>query len=245
MVQQQEKPAEADEGAARQTASDVAEDAQNNGTSPEDLNSVEFRNGLKLGVREVPPLILRQPLQKLPEPEPPMIDMSDKGEGLTEPNPNDPAYIKVHAEWELTVGLSIMDTMMLLGTTEPTETGEPKPLIETLPEGMFPPESDGWVNWLKAAGVTIDESTVNTRYLCWLRYYAVSNSTDLAKLTRAIAGKSGVREEDVGLAADAFSGDTSRGTDTGPASKPNRKQRRELQRANSRDGGGDRGKRQQ
>jgi hypothetical protein len=171
-----------------------------------------------------------------------MIDMSEKGEGLTEPNSNDPTYIKEHAEWEMTVGLSIMDTMMLLGTTEPSETGEPVPLIETLPDKMFPPESDGWVKWLQAAGVTVDESTPNTRYLCWLRYYAVSNSADLAKLTRAIAGKSGVREEDVGLAADAFQSDASRGTDTGASPKPNRRDRRALQRANSRDGGGDRGK---
>ena len=239
----EEKPVEADEKAARQTASDVADTQRNGREDPADANRVEFRSGLVLGVREVPPLILRQPLQRLPEPEPPMIPLPDKGEGIEEPNPNDPEYIRKHSEWEMTVGLSIMDTLMLLGTTEPNEDGEPTPLIENLPKGMFLPESEGWVKWLEAANVSVDTTTENTRYLCWLRYYAVSNSGDLAKLTRAIAGKSGVREEDVALAAQAFPGDETRRADSRSASKPNRADRRAVQRSGSGNGSGSRRKR--
>lgn len=229
---------EADEGLARQTAADVATDAQKNGLSSEDENVVEFRSGLKLGVREVPPLILRQPLEKLPEPQPPMIPLPEKGKDIMEPNPNDPDYIDAHEEWQLTVGLSIMDTMLLLGTTEPQKEGDPKPLIEYIPDGMMLPEDEGWVTWLEAAGVPVDNSNLNTRYLCWLRFYAASNASDLAKLTRAIAGKSGVREEDVALAAQAFPSDQTRGADSESVAKPNRADRRAVQRSRPGNGAG-------
>lgn len=241
MVQEPVAP-EADEKLARKTASEVAADAQKNGKSPADLNEVKFRSGLIIGVREVPPLILRQPLEKLPEPQPPMIPLPDKGKDIHEPNPNDPDYIADHEQWELTVGLSIMDTMLLLGTTEPQSEGDPKPLIQHCPENVLLPETEGWINWLEAAGVVVDVSTPNTRYLCWLRYYAASNASDLARLTAAIAGKSGVREEDVALAAQAFQGDAPRGTDPDSASQPNRADRRAVQRSRPRHGSGGRGK---
>lgn len=230
----EEVAVEADENAARTVASKVAEQS-NNGISPEDADVVEFRSGLKIRVHEVPPLILRQPLQHLPEPQPPMIDLSaEKGEGIKEPNPNDPHYIEAHAKWELTIGLSIMDTMLLLGTTEPMKDGDPKPLIEYCPENLMRPDEDGWVKWLEAAGVTVDSSTQNTRYLCWLRYYAVSNAQDLKLLMAAIAGKSGVREGDVALAAQSFPSDKTRGTDSGTPPQTNRADRRAVQRTRSR-----------
>lgn len=220
------------EKTARAAASKVA-DGQRGGAADPDDNSIEFKNGLIMGVHEVPPLILRQPLQHLPEPQPPMIPLPDKGKGIEEPNPNDPEYIDAHAEWEVAIGLSVMDTLLLLGTTEPTADGEPRPLIEHCPDGLLMPENDGWVNWLKSAGVEVDNSTPNTRYLCWLRYYAVSNAQDLARLTTAIAGKSGVTEADVALATTAFQGDKTRGSDSGNNAKTNRADRRALQRTNS------------
>lgn len=188
MLEEQEEPAEPDVDAARMVASNIA-DAGVNGAEPEDENSVTFRSGLQLGVHEVPPLIIRRPLQELPEPQPPMIPMPDKGEHIQEPNPNDPDYIREHEEWQLTIGLSVMDTMLILGTTEPDEEGEAVPLIINLPEKMFHPDHNGWINWLSAGGVEIDERTKHTRYLCWLRYYAVANTADLGKLLSAIAGK--------------------------------------------------------
>lgn len=222
----------ADEQVARQAASQVADD-QREGID-EDANFVEFRNGLKLGVREVPPMILRKPLEHLPEPQPPKIPLPEKGEGIEEPNPNDPSYIDAHASWEITVGLAVMDTMLLLGTTEPTPNGEPRPLILHCPDNLLRPEDEGWVSWLEAANVVVDKSTSNTRYLCWLRYYAVSNASDLSRLSSAIAGKSGVREEDVALAASAFPGDETRGANSESAPKTNRANRRAIQRTNSR-----------
>lgn len=235
----EEEPVKGDRKAARMAASKIA--VQLNGESPEDADIVELGNGLKIRVHEVPPLVLRQPLQHLPEPKPPLIPLPEKGEGIEEPNPNDPDYIKAHDEWEATLGLATMDTMLLLGTTEPTLDGEPKPLIDYCPDDMMLPEAEGWIKWLEAAGVTVDVSTPNTRYLCWLRYYAVANATDLGKLMSAIAGKSGVREEDVAQAATSFPGDKARGTDSGPDPKPNRTDRRALQRANSRSRSGGRG----
>lgn len=226
----EEKPAEADETVARRTASKIAEQ-QNNGANPKDSNIVEFRSGLKLGIHEVPPLILRQPLQDLPEPEPPTIYLEDKG--VSEPNPSNPDYIEAHAKWQATLGLATMDTMLLLGTTEPSEDGEPKPLIIDLGSVMAP-DKEGWVHWLEAAGVRVDLSSPNTRYLCWLRYYAVSNAGDLNRLMTAIAGKSGVKEEDVDLSAEAFQGDKTRGADSAIAATPNRADRRAVQRPNSR-----------
>jgi hypothetical protein len=229
----EEEPAKGNESAARMAASKVAEE-QRNGKSPEDADVVELGSGLKIRVHEVPPLVLRQPLQHLPEPKPPLIPLPEKGEGIEEPNPNDPDYIKAHDEWESTLGLATMDTMLLLGTTEPTKDGEPKPLIEHCPDDMMMPEAEGWIKWLEAAGVSVDISTPNTRYLCWLRYYAVSNAKDLGKLMAAIAGKSGVQEDDVANAATSFPGDETRGADSGPAPKPNRANRRALQRPSSR-----------
>lgn len=227
----EEKPAEPDTIVARQTASDIAKRQQDNGMNPEDSDRVEFRSGLVLGVHEVPPLILRQPLQDLPEPEPPTIHLKDKG--VHEPNPSDPDYLEAHAKWQATLGLATMDTMLLLGTTEPSEDGEPKPLIIEL-GSMMAPDKEGWIHWLEAAGVRVDLSTPNTRYLCWLRFYAVSNAGDLNRLMTAIAGKSGVKEEDVDLAAKAFPGDEARGADSTVTPTPNRANRRAVQRSNPR-----------
>ena len=167
MPKKDEGIAQPDVKTARRAAVDIAADANEKDT---DNDVVELSNGIRLRVRTVPPLILRQPIQHLPEPQPPTIHL-DK-QDVDEPNPNDPDYLREHAEWEATAGFATVDLMLLLGTTKPTEEGPPEPMIEHLPDDIFGPESDAWVSWLEAAKVKVDVSTPQDRYLSWLRSYA-------------------------------------------------------------------------
>lgn len=237
MPKEEEDVAQPDEQAARRAAVDIAAGADK---QDPDKDVVELSNGIRLRVRTVPPLILRQPVQHLPEPQPPTVHL-DK-QNVDEPNPGDPEYQRAHAEWEATTGFATVDLMLLLGTTEPTESGEPRPLIEHLPEGIFPPDSDAWVKWLESAKVKVDVSTPQDRYLSWLRSYAVASTKDLDRLSTAIADRTGVKEVDVQTATSSFPSDEARRTNPELASKPNRTDRRALQQRASRSRAGNRGK---
>ena len=191
-------------------------------------------NGIRFKIRAVPPFVLRTP-SDLPEPQIPMVRIEDQDR--SEPNPDDPTYRREHAQWEENVGLAAVNKLMILATTTVNDKGEFEARIDHIPEGIWGPDSDLWITWLKNAGVEdIDVSTPQIRYLSWLRNYACASPIDIARLQIASSKASGTLNVDVAMAMDAHKSDTGRGEHSNGATGGNRADRRAASRKRSGDG---------
>lgn len=151
-------------------------------------------NGVVLKIRPVPPLAMREAATSEPQPKPPIVHIA--AQDRDEENPNDPDYLAEVERWQLKQLARVADVMLILGTE-----------LVDLPQecGLVPPDSDEWIEMLQAAGIQIQVSSNRyTRYLTWLRLYAIRSEPDLAEVFTAVVSASGVTEVEVQRAAAAF-----------------------------------------
>lgn len=160
------------------------------------------QSGVVLSVKKVPAFILKEKKAQLDrsEPEVPVVHLEDKGR--SEPNPNDPGYLKAHERWEEETNTRLLEAMILLGTS-----------IEYVPDSMPKPEDDDWLEELRFLEIPIDESTLG-RKLLWLKTHVLTDEHEINELARIINIANGfVPEEDVNDMEDSFRDNTERGTD--------------------------------
>lgn len=169
------------------------------------VDTITLSNGIVFRCKPVPPYVVRSAGKNVPKPEPPMLEREDRGR--SEPNLSDPEYLQAYSDWLNLLSEASLDAFLLLGTE-----------IVELPEGVARPEEDTWLPNLEFLGVEVDASSERARYLSWLRYYAITSTSDLMLLTSTIAKKSGVREGDVNSALDSFRGVPEGGADHGAPS---------------------------
>lgn len=183
-----------DNGIAIEAAAKVVEEH----AKPES-DIIELTNGVKLRCKSVAVMTIRHATAALPRPIPPVIENPDKGRA--EPWEGDPAYQDALGRWEYQIGETSINIMLSLGTK-----------LEYVPENMDSPEDSNWVEILEAAEVPLKLNSVPARYLSWLRFYALSDPEDIAKVSVAIARKSGLMEGDVSSALESFRGGEDGGT---------------------------------
>lgn len=154
-------------------------------------DTFKLRNGVVLKLAPVPPLAMREAAIHYPPPHPPVVLNRDKDREET--NPNDPDYLEALERYTMEQAARVADVMILLGTS-----------IESIPEGVEPPESPTWKAKLEALDIKVDSSNEYKQYLAWLRLYALTSEQDLAYTLWAVTRISGVTEEEVRRAASAF-----------------------------------------
>lgn len=167
---------------------------------------LKLTNGILLGLKPVPPLLIEAVNNEFKLPEPPTVYLDEKGRD--EPNPNDPEYQKELKRLEEVQNLAITDLILGVGTR-----------AISVPEGYFMPEDDGWVasvefaNQLSGVTLKVDAEPGIRRYLQWLRFYAIESSTDLALVTGLPLRLAGIREGEIEEVVDSFQRLPERGTD--------------------------------
>lgn len=176
---------EEDQRAAEAAAVGAA--AQPPNPTPE---KVILTNGVVLKLRKVPPLLIQRAQDGIPVPKVPTIYNTQREEA--EENPSDPDYQKAVARYEDAVNTAALNVLMLTGTS-----------FESAPEGVEKPEDPGWVEILEALDVPIGTSTPS-RYLAWLRYYALQDPIDMLEVMSAVGRITGISEADVLKAVESF-----------------------------------------
>lgn len=172
----------------------------------------ELSNGIVLTLKPVPPLLLEAVLGEYKLPDPPKVYMEEKGRD--EENPSDPNYLKEIARLAEQQSLAIQDLCLAVGTT-----------IKTIPEDYFGPNDDGWIAQIEfaqkysGAEFRIEREDKVKRYLCWLRFYALETSADVALAIGLPQQLAGIREGEIEEIVDSFRGVSRGGADSNGAAE--------------------------
>jgi hypothetical protein len=112
--------------------------------------------------------------------------------GREEENLADPNYLEAYARYQSELSVAVIDTMVLMGTE-----------VESLPDGIYSPEDDGWTRKLRVLKINPGEDEME-RYLMWVKYYSAASDEDITKIVETVGRLSGVAEEDVSEAITQF-----------------------------------------
>lgn len=163
---------------------------------------VTLSSGIVLKLKDVQPAIIRRAMAAIREPEVPVWMNPDKGR--EEPNPNDPGYIAAMGEFQEARLGAYYKLLGALGTT-----------VESVPEGWFRPEEDGWLEVPRFLGIEPDLTSSFTRYHEWLELYACMGHEDRNAITAMTFQRNGgITEPEVAEAFDWFRSATLRGIDS-------------------------------
>ena len=163
-------------------------------------DTVTLQNGVEIRCKAVSIMTLRYATANVPKPPIPVIRNEEKQRD--EEWEGDPAYQMALQEWEQQVGDVGTNVMLMLGTE-----------IENIPDDVEKPDNDHWVEMLRATGLPIDIETESSRYLTWLRFYAITVPGDLVAISTTVAGKSGVLNKDAQASLESFRGGEDGGGD--------------------------------
>lgn len=161
------------------------------------LTEWRLENGVVLNIRPVPPHALRAAAMRIEEPKVPRVYVPSRER--EEENPNDPEYRRSIRQYAADVAQAGLVVGLMLGTT-----------VQSVPEGMYRPEHDGWITELREAyrlagvEVTIHETPEMARYLDWLQMYAIQTDIDLFTVTRLVTTSHYLLESEVQRAAASF-----------------------------------------
>lgn len=157
-----------------------------------DSDVLTLDSGVALRVTKIPPMLLADVEKRFPKPPVPKVHDETKGRAVE--NPNDPGYLAAVEANESDKSLAMTEVMVGKGTE-----------LVSIPAGMETPEDDGWKEEAEFyLGREIPAKSSRTRYLFWLKYYALTSQDDLVRLSNKVARKMGVSQEDVGTALNSF-----------------------------------------
>lgn len=180
--------------AASRAAVAVTEEAEQR------IQRITLTTGVVLRFKHVSPLAIRAASARIPMPQVPVVEIPDRGR--SEPNPNAPEYLKALQQWNK----DQVDAALAIGIIQGTE-------IESIPDGMYKPEDDGWLDELEEMFAIIPggEQPIQlrrepraARYFDWVRYYALRDETDIFKLTQILTTGLVLTEREVAEAANSF-----------------------------------------
>lgn len=200
---------EIDRGDAAAVAAATASDARR-----ERRKRLTLTNGIVLYYKAVPGDVILAASNAVKAPEVPRVPIPDTDR--TEENPNDPAYVKALEDYSLTVMRAQLTTALLVGTE-----------IAEVPDGLYRPEDDEWIDHIESAWEATAEATGSTverrirrepakaRYLEWLRLYAITDAVDTFLVNRVLLSGVSLSEEEVAAAAETFRRSLVRPADNG------------------------------
>ncbi len=159
-------------------------------------DTVTLSSGIKLKLKPVSQTLLRRAIAKLDKPSVPK--WLNPNTNIEEENPNDPDYLDALEEYRLALFDATCRVLFVVGTE-----------CESVPEGYFRPEDDGWVQQVTAVlGESPDISDEVRRYMEWIECHAIGRrQEDQGLLMAACALFSGfIFEQEVAEALNSFRG---------------------------------------
>jgi hypothetical protein len=175
----------------------------------EETGEITLSNKIKLRVGAVPPLLLNQVRTQISPPKIPTFFNEDKQRD--EENPNDPGYEGALQEYYSTIGMAVVDLLLLKGVE-----------ILRVPRGIPKWDSSEWHEDLSFVGIKVPSSD-NGKRLVWLRSIALATGADVSLLMSKLFRMHGISEEDVAVAAESFRGQAKGRADrNGTASQPSK-----------------------
>src|SRR3972149_7775442 len=94
-------------------------------------NEIALSNGIVLRIKPMPPLLLNDIANSIPEPEMPKIFIEE--DNRYEDNPDHPAYIKALNDRANEVGIRTINAIISVGSE-----------VVSIPDGVLRPEDNGW-----------------------------------------------------------------------------------------------------
>lgn len=148
--------------------------------------SVTLSNGIVIGTKKVPVMIIQRVVSVLPEPTVPMIFIEDADR--EEPNYNDPDYLQALDRCYSQRIEAVQRIYTAFGT-----------FVISVPKdaGLYRPEDDHWIEDLRANGLEPNVETMQSRYVEWLHLHACVEQADLTAISYAASSKTGVLEKEV------------------------------------------------
>ena len=162
--------------------------------------TIVLSNGIVLRPRRVPPGAIHRAMRAIPDPPVPTIWIEDKERH--EENPADPDYLDEVNRMHLARLAAYQRLLLTLGTT-----------VESVPDGVYGPKDDGWVDGLRAAGVEPNVDNAMARHADWLELYALADPADVMAVHVACMAATAVFDREVLDAIQFFRNRTLRGTD--------------------------------
>jgi hypothetical protein len=153
-----------------------------------------LRSGIVLRCKAVPPIYMQRVAEKFVLPPPPQVRIDRGDDSYFEENVDDPRWKRECGEINARAARTLQNLMLGIGT-EAVE----------VPSGKYMPEEDGWIAEVRRADKLIGVDTPldldepDLRYLSWLNFYALDNSSDVqlaGMLPSFLAGPSEVETAD-------------------------------------------------
>lgn len=165
-------------------------------------NTVTLSTGVVLRLKRAAAWALTEVQRQmaLGQPKPPVYHNPDKGRD--EVNEADPAYVEALAAHLLRLTERLYEVCVATGTE-----------IVSLPEGLPPPQDDGWRDVLASVGIPLSDDP-RRRYIEWVKYVAAPGNDDWNTVTTPLLRQVGTLEEDIAAAVALFRRDPQRGADT-------------------------------
>jgi hypothetical protein len=148
-------------------------------------------------IKSVAPRLVRFMGEGVPIPEVPTFYNESKQRD--EPNPDHPDYIEAVKRWQFETTEAALKMALINGTT-----------CESVPEGWFLPEEDGWIDEIDEAAEALGKEPPalrregKARYLDWLLFYAFTSDEDNFLLSRIMLAQTLPTEEEVSRSLAAF-----------------------------------------
>lgn len=179
-------------------AVEAAAEAADAYTAGERIDSLTLSNGIVLALKLVAPLLISDAARRLPKPPVPMVYSEEKGR--EEENPTHPDYLADLVMWRGARDEAGLSVALIMGSS-----------VASVPAGIHPPDSDEWIDEIEASYAAIDmeppkidRDRPSSRYLSWLRLYALPTEEDIVRISKILTSSVAVSEEDVREAVDAF-----------------------------------------
>jgi hypothetical protein len=142
----------------------------------DDGNAVQLtlRNGIVLRCKAVPPIYMRAVSERFPIPPPPKVLIERGDDSYYEENPSDPEWDRQKKEISQKAEDALTRLMLGMGTE-----------VVSVPDGIYMPDADGWVAEVRRADkftgleTPLELDDPDLRYLSWLTFYALDNSSDV------------------------------------------------------------------
>lgn len=147
-------------------------DAMNQGAAraaADESPIVVLSNGIMLQAKPVARGLLQRIQEQIPEPSVPTVELPEHGR--SEPNPMDPDYLDALELCYRERLAADNNARMAFGW-----------MVNSVPDGFFRPEEDGWIEELRFAGIAATSEGPG-RMLDWLNLYALATPVDEAVIS--------------------------------------------------------------
>jgi hypothetical protein len=148
-------------------------------------NEITLSSGVVLKRKDFPIMRIQAVAEQFPYPDVPKVYNEQKNKW--EQWAGSAEYAKMVEETDHKRGLAVVDTIMAVGTE-----------VVSVPDDFPTVDSEDWIDeLLHGSGIKVKADSKTARYLAWVKYVAVRDEGDLAKIMEFASRQAGTSEVNV------------------------------------------------